>query len=181
MSEGIGTIRGDIEFEDGVVEFRESLDDWSAGLSVPGSTMMIPSELSLTPSSASLHSMPSLGTPPIARRSSAKPTPGRFAPMPARTTSPGGAGTLGAPQTTVCSRPLPRSTVTRCRLLRVGCGSIRRTCAITQASNLPEKSSTPSTAKPMSVRCSATTAASFARVGSNSRSQRSETRIVADS
>ena len=73
----------------------------------------MPSLSSPSPSSASLQSMPSLGTPAIMRRSIVVALAGKYVPRRARTTNPPGSGTFGAPHTSLLGL----------RIGRVGAGS----------------------------------------------------------
>ena len=113
----------------------------------------MPAASSESPSSASLQSMPSLTTPPISRLAMVRPFDGRCAPSGASTTTPPGAGTLGAPQMTSCVPP-PRSTVTSRRPLLVGCGRVETTQASTHDGEAAPYSETASTSRPAAVnRC----------------------------
>ncbi len=147
------------------------------GRAVPSGRTSSPSPSSLRPISASLQSMPSLGTPAIDRRSIVSPFAGRWAPSGAKTTRPPGSGTLGAPQTTSSDLP-PRSTATSRSPLRDGCGRTDTTPATRHASAPSPNSAVDSTSSPAAVSRSASAAGSSGSRGQSSRSQRTEAFIV---
>jgi len=137
---------------------------------MPWSSSFLPSPT--RPISVSEQSIPSLITPPMSRGVSVIPTAGSVVPSGAKHTRPPGAGTLVAPQTTRCSTPPPRSTVTSWSFSRLGWGSILLTSATTIAAVPAPYSSRPSTAMPALEKRSPSSCGETSRPGRRALSQR---------
>ena len=126
VAEPVGAIGRQPDLEDGVARRGDGVDQARARRAGAGrqdeDAVAVGAEAELR--LAAEH--PLAGDAGDVRRSIVMPFAGKCAPSGARTTRPPASGTLGAPQTTSCC-PSPRSTVTRRRPLRDGCGRVETT------------------------------------------------------
>ena len=182
MPERVGTVGREADLEDRVARGRERLRRAaSPARPCPDGSTRMPSPSSPRPSSASLQSIPSLGTPAIIRFSIVVPLAGRYvaerredheAP---RLRDVGRAAHELLVRDAVASiRDPPWSTVTRRRPPRDGCGRVETTLATMQASAPRPKACVASTSRPAAVRRAAMAVASSGSEGHSSRSHRTE-------
>ena len=182
MPERVGTVRRQPDLEDGVARGGERVDERRprrdrARRQHEDAVAVVAEARARPRCRASLRS----GPPRSCAARWSRPWRASSAPSGARTTSPPGSGTLGAPHTSSCvrealasTRDPPWSTVTRRRPLRDGCGRVETTLATTHASAPRPKACVASTSSPAAVRRAAIAVASSGSEGHSSRSHRTE-------